>query len=408
MSTVECKEPIGGGHAALVAILDSLSAYVLTLDGRGRVSYASRSWGKFAHENGVAWLQIERGADYLAVCKDASHRGDAVAQQVLEGIEAVLAERLATMSLEYSCRPPVGRQRWFLMNVDPLPAEYGGVVISHIDITEHKQMETALADREAKFRGIYDSNIVPIAFWDRDGDITNANEAYLQLTGYSRRELDEGQVCCRELTSPEQLHLDKQAIQETKTGGACVSYEKEFVRRDGQRIPVLIGGGMLPGMPEHGVVFAIDLSERKKAEAALRESEEKNRAILQALPDLIFVQSKDGIYLDYHAKNPHRLLMPPEEFIGKSMQQVLPPELAQAFAREFERVVQSSEPVIHEYSLVIDGAMRSYEARMVRHNGDKILSVVRDITERKRVEQALQDLVAGTAVTGEEFFPAYV
>src|SRR5262249_33689480 len=63
---------------------------------------------------------------------------------------------------------------------------------------------------------------------------------------------------------------------------------------------------------------------------------------------------------------------------------------------------------IHEYSVLIDGETRNYEARMVRHNGDKILSVVRDITERKRADQALKDLVAGTAVVGGEVFPAYV
>ena len=548
MIKVEINEPIVRDNRALAAILDSLSAYVFTLDCRGRVSYASRSWLKFAHENRVAWLQIEPEADYLAVCRSAAQQGDPLAQQAFKGIEAVLAGRLDKMSLEYPFPGPMGRQRWFLMNVDPLAVEHGGVVISHIDITEHKQMETALAERDAKFRGIYHSNIVPIAFWNCDGCITNANDAYLQLIGYSRSELEEGKLRCPELTPPEQLHLDKQAIQEAKTKGVCTPYEKDYRRRDGQRIPVLIGGGMLPGMPDRGVVFAMDLSERKKAEeaarlfaslaeserqrldgivssvpglvwesrgepgsaeqelkfvseyvesltgytvqewlaeprfwlkiihpddreraaresavcfnsgrgcacqfrwirkdgrliwvearlavildengqsiglrgvtmeiterkkaeSALRESEEKNRAILQALPDLIFVQSKDGVYLDYHTKNPQALLLPPEQFIGKTMREVLPPELAQALARGFELVMQSSEPVIHEYSALIEGETRNYEARMVRHDGDKILSVVRDITERRRSEQALQDLVAGTAVTGEEFFPAYV
>jgi len=404
----EVKEPIWGSNPALAAILDSLSAHVVTLDRQGRVNYVSRSWLNFAHENLGDWVGIGPGADYLAVCRAAAQQGDPLAQQALEGIEAVLAGRLSRMSLEYPCHEAMGRERWFLMNVDPLPADHGGAVISHIDITERKQMETALADRDAKFRGIYESNMVPVAFWDRDGRITNANDAYLTLTGFSRAELDEGKLCCGKLTPPHQLYLDKQAIQEAITRGVCTPYEKDYMRRDGRRIPVLIGGGMLPGMPDRGVVFAIDLTERKKTEEKLRESEEKNRAILQALPDLMFVQSKDGVYLDYHAKDPKALLVEPEKFLGKNMREVLPEELAQVLARCFESLMDTSEPVIHEYSLLIDGETRNYEARMVRHNGDKILSVVRDITERTRADQALQDLVAGTAVTGKEFFSAYV
>ncbi len=402
------KEPIWDSNAALAAILDSLSAHVVTLDCQGRVDYVSRSWLNFAHENGGDWAGIGPGADYLAACRTAAQQGDPLAQKALDGIEGVLAGRIARISLEYPCHEPGGRHRWFLMNVDPLPPDHGGVAISHIDITERKQMESALADRDAKFRGIYESNMVPVAFWDLHGRITNANDAYLTLTGFTRAELDEGKLCSGEMIPPEQLHVDKQAIEEAVTRGVCVPYEKHYLRRDGRRIPVLIGGGMLPGMPDRGVVFAIDLTERKKTEEKLRESEERNRAILQALPDLIFVQNKDGVYLDYHAKDPKALLVEPEKFLGKSMQEVLPTELAQVFMGCFQSLMDMSEPFIHEYSLFIDGETRHYEARMVRHNGDRILSVVRDITERKRADQALQDLVAGTGVIGKEFFSAYV
>ena len=365
------KEPIWDSNAALAAILDSLSAHVVTLDCQGRVDYVSRSWLNFAHENGGDWAGIGPGADYLAACRTAAQQGDPLAQKALDGIEGVLAGRVARISLEYPCHEPRGRHRWFLMNVDPLPPDHGGVVISHIDITERKQMESALADRDAKFRGIYESNMVPVAFWDLHGRITNANDAYLTLTGFTRAELDEGKLCSGEMIPPEQLHVDKQAIEEAVTRGVCVPYEKHYLRRDGRRIPVLIGGGMLPGMPDRGVVFAIDLTERKKTEEKLRESEERNRAILQALPDLIFVQNKDGVYLDYHAKDPKALLVEPEKFLGKSMQEVLPTELAQVFMGCFQSLMDMSEPFIHEYSLFIDGETRHYEARMVRHNGDR-------------------------------------
>src|SRR5262249_39984006 len=308
-------EPVWVSNEALAAILDSLSAHVVTLDRHGRVDYASRSWLNFARDNGGDGVGIGPGADYLGACRAAAQQGDALAQQALGGIEAVLAGRLARISLEYPCHEPKGRERWFLMNVDPLPPDPGGVVISHIDITERKQMEGALVERDAKFRGIYESNMVPVAFWDLDGHITAANDAYLTLTGLSRADLDGGKLCCKDLMSSDQLHLDQQAIQEALTRGFCTPYEKHYMRRDGRRVPVLIGGGMLPGMSDRGVVFAIDLTDPKKTEEKLRESEEKNRAILHALPDLMFVQSKDGVYLDYHAKDSKGLLVEPERFL---------------------------------------------------------------------------------------------
>src|SRR5262249_51212232 len=116
--------------------------------------------------------------------------------------------------------------------------------------------------------------------------------------------------------------------------------------------------------------------------AALSESEARNRAMLQASPDLMFLQSRDGVYLDFHAKDPDSLLVPPEQFLGRNMREVLPPDLAERFVKCFEEVAQSGQPGLVEYSLPI-GEGRHFEARVVNCDQDKILSVVRDITERK-------------------------
>ena len=148
-----------------------------------------------------------------------------------------------------------------------------------------------------------------------------------------------------------------------------------------------------PMPPGHGgvAISHVDISARKNAEAALGESEGRNRAILQALPDMLFIQTKDGIYLDFHAKDPKALLLPPQSFLGKNMNEVLPAELARAFERCFRLAAESSEPILHEYSVALNQETRHYEARIVRYNGDKILSVVRDITERKRAEADLHN-----------------
>jgi PAS domain S-box-containing protein len=129
---------------------------------------------------------------------------------------------------------------------------------------------------------------------------------------------------------------------------------------------------------------------RTRSEAALRQTEARNRAILAAIPDLMFVQSTDGVYLDYHARDPGMLLLPPEHFLGKRTEDVLPTWLAQRFVRAFASAT-AEEPSVVQYSLPIQGEERHYEARVVRCDGDKILSIVQDVTERARAEERSRD-----------------
>ena len=131
-----------------------------------------------------------------------------------------------------------------------------------------------------------------------------------------------------------------------------------------------------------------DLLRRK---AALQASEARNSAILNAIPDLMFLQSSDGTYLDYHAKESNFLLVPPEQFLGKKMQEILPPQLASDFAACFEQALVSDKPVLLEYALQTSDGARAYEASIVNCDGDKLLSIVRDVTERKLAEDALKE-----------------
>src|SRR5262249_42604432 len=134
----------------------------------------------------------------------------------------------------------------------------------------------------------------------------------------------------------------------------------------------------------------VQRARRQRSEDALRQSEARNRAMLWALPDLMFVQNSDGVYLDYHAKDSSELLLPPEQFLGKSMKEVLPPELAEKFGRCLTDGTGSRELRGQEYSLTIGGEVKHYEARIVPDDGDKVLSIIRDITERQRALDALR------------------
>jgi PAS domain S-box-containing protein len=130
-----------------------------------------------------------------------------------------------------------------------------------------------------------------------------------------------------------------------------------------------------------------DLARR---EAALHESEERNRAILNAIPDMMFVLDREQRYIDFHARDEELLLRSPHEFLGKKQSDVLPPELAARFSESFAEVFRTNRPVLLEYALSMPDEMRTFEASMVRCNGDKILAIVRDITERKQSEESLR------------------
>jgi two-component system, NarL family, sensor kinase len=132
--------------------------------------------------------------------------------------------------------------------------------------------------------------------------------------------------------------------------------------------------------------------DHERATAALKESEAKNEAILTALPDMMFVLDKDGTYLDWYAKDPSGLYAPPETFLGKNMRHVMPPELAEVLADSFRKVLSSGEPETVEYTLVIHSETKFFETRIVKCGDGRLLSIVRDLTEKKHAEQQLQQL----------------
>jgi PAS domain S-box-containing protein len=129
-------------------------------------------------------------------------------------------------------------------------------------------------------------------------------------------------------------------------------------------------------------------AKRRQSEQALEASEAKTRAILQAQPDLMFVQDRNGVFLDYYA--PTDLYAPPDLFLGKTFRDVLPPDTTAIIGPAFARVVESGGSETVEYQLTIGGEVRSFEARLVQLQPDKVLSIVRNLTEAKRAADDLE------------------
>lgn len=130
---------------------------------------------------------------------------------------------------------------------------------------------------------------------------------------------------------------------------------------------------------------------RQSAERSLSASESRNRAMLKALPDLIFVLNPEGVYVEYHCPETTDLYVQPEQFMGRTMEEVLPPETAKTFRALFQRAAETGEVVEHEYVLRIAGYERHFEARMVRRDDGATLTVVRNISERYRAASELRE-----------------
>jgi PAS domain S-box-containing protein len=137
-----------------------------------------------------------------------------------------------------------------------------------------------LAEREAKIRRLVEANIIGILFWEGEGQILEANDAFLRLVGYDRNDLIAGRLHRNKLMPPEWRDRTAHAWAAVKSG-TIQQYEKEYFRKDGSRVPVLIGAATFEASGNEGVAFVLDLSERKRAEDALRESEERFRTLVQ-------------------------------------------------------------------------------------------------------------------------------
>jgi signal transduction histidine kinase len=146
--------------------------------------------------------------------------------------------------------------------------------------------------------------------------------------------------------------------------------------------------------------LAIQRYRRRRAEAALRHSETRNSAILRAIPDLMFVLDRDGRYVDYHARDPRLLYVSPDVFLGRTISEVLPPDLAGTFMKALERAQTSDEPVMVDYEMATD-EVRQFEARLVRADKGLVLSIVRDISESRRAI-ALNQALAGRLIVSQE------
>ena len=159
---------------------------------------------------------------------------------------------------------------------------------------ENSRLYRDLEDREGKIRRLVDANILGICMWNVEGAIIGANEAFLRMLQYDREDLISGRMRWTDLTPAECRERDERALRELNATGIVQPYEKECFRKDGSRVPVLVGGALFQDGGNEGVAFVLDLSEQKRAEAVIREGERELRQMLDLTPQLVGVFGPNG------------------------------------------------------------------------------------------------------------------
>jgi len=179
-----------------------------------------------------------------------------------------------------------------------------------------------------------------------------------------------------------------------RTGAACRNVIRQIERPDGTTLwlsintePLFQEGSSLP----RAVVSSFhDISELKESHRQLSVREARLRRLLDAVPDLLFLLSTDGVFLDYRASRPELLFRRPEDFLGRKQTEVLPPEVAEACDRVLRKVVETGRIQSIEYSSDVLGTRQYFEARVTPFDTGTVLMIVRDITEARLAEQRLR------------------
>ena len=266
----------------------------------------------------------------------------------------------------------------------------------------------ALQKVESRFARLSESGIVGIVVADLSGRIIEANAALLDLVGYSRDEILSGRVAWKDLTPPEWQEVDARAIGQLMTSRIASLREKEYIRKDGRRVPVLIGSAMLGGATTEAISFVLDLTERKEAQAAIarlreqRADDAKFRALLESAPDAMVVIGDDGVIVLVNGQAETLFGYARAEIIGQPIESLIPDRFARTHpalrARYFDNPgVRQMGAGLELCARRKDGTEFPIEVRLSpleTANGRLVSSAIRDITERKKAEQQRARLAA--------------
>lgn len=310
-------------------------------------------------------------------------------------LERLVLSRLAKLSSEVSAISRANlSSRVSELGQDELSKLSAGInaMLSDLEAYEQNRQQAvmALQDSERKFRNLFENSQVGI-FRVRMSDsiILDANQQFVAMTGYSFTS-----VIGQKRTSEFYLHPeDREAAREQLfQSGELRNFETQFRRQDGSTFWGLFSARL---DRESGCVDGViaDISDRRQAEEALRQSETTKRAIIDAIPDLLLRVRHDGTYIEILTSRHFKVCSIEKLIVGSNVQDSLPGELADRRLHYIQQALETRELQIYEQQLVIDEELRDEEVRIVPSLSNEVLIIVRDITARKAVEVAMRQSV---------------
>ena len=374
--------------------LDSLSAHIAIIDETGAIVTVNKAWRDFARVNGLAAQNYAEGANYLRACDSAAGAHSEEAAPFAEGIRSVLSGERKKFELEYPCHSPSER-RWYIGRVTQFAADGPPrAVIAHENITERKLAEERLHESERQFRALFENTLDAILIASDTGEYVGANDAACDLFGVSLDELLGAKV--EDFVRPGEEHQTRLAWQAFLEQG---DQEGEFplYRPDGEirNLEFKAKAGFLPG--RHLSVLR-DVTERKRAEEALRESEERYRTLFDSIDEgfgiIEMLYDGQGRAVDYRILETNPAFGRMTGFAdaaGKTLLE-LNPDAEPYWFETLGRVVETGEDVRFEsYAEALDQWFDVYASRVGGEDSRRLAIVFANTTERKRTEEALRE-----------------
>ncbi len=293
--------------------------------------------------------------------------------------------------------------RWY--SLKGYPTADGGLTTFIRDITDQKVSQEALQRSEARLRRVFESNVVGMIRWDLDRSlILDANETFLRMTGYTRDDVAAGRLNFRDMTPAEWTPRNEEGIRTIRADGYAAPYEKEYFRKDGSRVPLIIAGTRFDDSPSEGMSLLIDISDRKRAEQEVvrlaAESERQRRlyeTVLTNTPDFVYVFSLDHKVLYANDALIKMWGRGHEGAIGKTFLEIgYEPWHAEMHDREIDQVRVTRQPIRGEVPFTGTNGRREYDYIFVPIIGadgevEAVAGTTRDVTERKETERQLRE-----------------